>query len=80
METVNGRLTEFDPIVDDYLVMVTDINDSTRQMRAQIQEESDNVKNGITFGMIWLALTQIAPLYLGWELVTGRTGARGSSS
>mgnify|MGYP001076458827 CR=1 FL=1 len=76
LETVNGRLTEFDPIMDDYLVMVTDINDSTRQMRAQIQAESDSIKNGITFAMIWLALTQIAPLYLGWELVTGRREPR----
>lgn len=72
LETVNGRLTEFDPILDEYLVLITNINDSSRQMRAQIEEEAVNVKNGITFGMIWLALTQIAPLYLGWELVTGR--------
>ncbi|WP_420642858.1 hypothetical protein [Candidatus Leptofilum sp.] len=72
LETVNGRINEFDPILDEYLVMVTDINDSTRQMRAQIREESDRAKNGITVGMVWLALTQIAPLYLGWELVTGR--------
>ncbi|GJM42485.1 MAG: hypothetical protein DHS20C20_27670 [Ardenticatenaceae bacterium] len=72
LETVNGRLLEFDPILDEYLILITNISDSTRQMRAQIEEESESVKNGITFGMIWLALTQIAPLYLGWELVTGR--------
>ncbi|MEZ4593528.1 MAG: hypothetical protein R3D55_20655 [Chloroflexota bacterium] len=72
LETVNGRLTEFDPLLDEYLVMVTEINDSTRQMRAQIEEESANLKQGITLAMVWLALTQIAPLYLGWELMTGR--------
>ncbi|WP_420631832.1 hypothetical protein [Candidatus Leptofilum sp.] len=74
LETVNDRLTEFDPILDEYLMLITNINDSTRQMRAQIQEESERVKSGITFAMIWLALTQIAPLYLGWELITGRRG------
>lgn len=72
LETVNGRINEFDPLLDDYLVMVTDINDSTRQMRAQIQEESGRLKQGISLALVWLALTQIAPLYLGWELVTGR--------
>lgn len=72
LETVNGRLTEFDPLLDEYLVMVTNINDSTRQMRAQIQAETERLKKGITLAMVWLALTQIAPLYLGWELVAGR--------
>lgn len=72
LETVNGRINEFDPIFDDYLVMITDINDSTRQMRAQILSEVESINNGITLAMAWLALTQIAPLYLGWELVTGR--------
>ncbi|MCA9918617.1 MAG: hypothetical protein KC445_11735 [Anaerolineales bacterium] len=72
LETVNGRLLEFDPLLDEYMVMITNVNDSTRQMRAQLEEESGRIKNGITFAMVWLALTQIAPLYLGWELVTGR--------
>ena len=72
LETVNGRINEFDPLLDEYLVMVTNINDNTRQMRAQIEEESANLKNGITLALVWLALTQVAPLYLGWELITGR--------
>lgn len=72
LETVNGRLNEFDPMLDNYLLMITDINDSTRQMRAQILSEVERINKGITLAMVWLALTQIAPLYLGWELVTGR--------
>lgn len=72
LETVNGRINEFDPLLDEYLVMVTNINDNTRQMRAQIEEESANLKQGITLVMVWLALTQVAPLYLGWELIAGR--------
>ena len=78
LQTVNGRINEFDPILDEYLVLVTDINDSTRQMRAQIEDESARLKNGITLAMVWLALTQIAPLYLGWELLNGRRDKQGS--
>lgn len=77
LDTVNGRLNEFDPLLDQYQVMVTDINDSTRQMRAQIQDESATLKRGITLAMVWLALAQIALLYLGWELVTGRRAPQG---
>ncbi|MCB8928070.1 MAG: hypothetical protein H6652_20885 [Ardenticatenaceae bacterium] len=78
LQTVNGRINEFDPILDEYQVLVTDINDSTRQMRAQIGDETARLKNGITLAMVWLALTQIAPLYLGWELLTGRRDKQGS--
>ena len=78
LQTVNGRINEFDPILDEYLVLVTDINDSTRQMRAQIGDETARLKNGITLAMVWLALTQIAPLYLGWELLNGRRDKQGS--
>ena len=72
LNTVNGRINELDPILDEYIVLITNTNDSTRQLRAQMSSEVQSVKNGITLVMVWLAITQIAPLYLGWELVTNR--------
>lgn len=73
--TVNGRITELDPILDEYLRLITTTNDRTRQMRAEINSEVQSIKNGITLAMVWLAITQVAPLYLGWELVTNRRGS-----
>jgi uncharacterized protein YoxC len=72
LNTVNGRINELDPILDEYIALVTATNDSTRQLRAQIADEARSIKNGITLALVWLAITQIAPAYLGWELVTGR--------
>ncbi|MCP4417620.1 MAG: hypothetical protein GY805_13430 [Chloroflexi bacterium] len=72
MNVVNGRITELDPILDEYITLITTTNDNTRQTRARINNQVDNVKNGVTLVMVWLAITQIAPLYLGWELVTNR--------
>lgn len=72
MQVVNGRIAELDPNLDKYLILIGQTNDSTRQMRAQINSEVESVKNGITLVMVWLAVTQIAPLYLGWELLTNR--------
>jgi len=72
LNTVNGRIGELDPILDEYLALITTTNDNTRQLRAQINNDVQSIKNGITLVMVWLAITQIAPLYLGWELVTGR--------
>ncbi|MCB8981135.1 MAG: hypothetical protein H6657_27335 [Ardenticatenaceae bacterium] len=75
LETVNGRINELDPILDEYLRLITTTNDRTRQLRGQITDEVQSVKKGITFAMVWLAITQVAPLYLGWELVTNRRGS-----
>ena len=72
LNVVNGRITELDPILDEYLVLITTTNDRTRQLRGQINSDIQSMKNGITFVMGWLALSQIAPLYLGWELITKR--------
>lgn len=74
LSTVNGRINELDPILDEYLRLITTTNDRTRQLRAQISDEAQSAKNGITLAMVWLAITQVAPLYLGWELVTNRRG------
>lgn len=72
LNAVNGRINELDPILDEYIRLITTTNDSTRQLRAQINSDVQSIKNGITLVMVWLAITQIAPLYLGWELVAGR--------
>ncbi|VAW31512.1 hypothetical protein MNBD_CHLOROFLEXI01-1387 [hydrothermal vent metagenome] len=72
LSVVNGRIAELDPILDEYIILITQTNDRTRQMRAQVNGEVESVKNGITLVMVWLAVTQIAPLYLGWELLTNR--------
>ncbi len=73
---VNGQIAALSPLVDEYLVTVTTINDTTRQTRASINEQLESLKNGVTFTMIWLVLFQIVPLYLGYELVTGNSVVR----
>lgn len=72
LSTLNGRISDLDPLLDDYLVLITGTVDSTRQLRAQLNTETQNAKNGVTIVMIWLAVTQTAPFYLGWELITNR--------
>ncbi len=75
LNVVNGRINELDPILDEYLVLITDSNDRTRELRGQINDDVQNMKNGVTLVLVWLAISQIAPLYLGWELVTNRREA-----
>lgn len=72
LNIVNGRVSDLDPILDNYIALITTTNDNTRQLRTQLNDQIQSIKNGITLVMVWLAITQIAPLYLGWELLTNR--------
>ncbi len=70
LDDVNDQFSQLPPQIQEYIRLVNDVNDKTRQMRAAIDEKLATVKQILTIAMLWLGLTQIAPLYLGWELLT----------
>lgn len=72
LTAVNEHIAEIDPLLDEYSRIVTELNDQSRLMRAGINTQLEDIKETINIVMVWFILTQIAPLYLGWELVTGR--------
>ena len=69
---VNGRIAEIDPLLEDYQRIVTELNDSARQTRQIILNELDTLKRITVIALAWVALSQLAPLYLGLELLRGR--------
>jgi len=71
LDGINGRLLAFDPLIGDYITIVTEADDNLRQIRGQIDEQVESAKLIITAGMIWLIASQIVTLYLGLELLTG---------
>ncbi|MCP5094770.1 MAG: hypothetical protein GY943_04380 [Chloroflexi bacterium] len=72
LSMLNGRLTEIDPLLDEYLRIVTETNDTTRVLRRQLNEQVEGAKTAVSVIMIWFAFSQLAPLYLGWELLAGK--------
>ncbi|MCB9422934.1 MAG: hypothetical protein H6667_24250 [Ardenticatenaceae bacterium] len=72
LDGVNGRIAELDPLLKDYLRIVVELNDSTRQTRQIILGELNTLKRIVTIALAWVALSQLAPLYLGLELLRGR--------
>ncbi|MEJ2750843.1 MAG: hypothetical protein P8183_23490, partial [Anaerolineae bacterium] len=74
LDGVNGRIAELDPLLEDYLRTVVELNDSTRQTRQIILNELTNLKRIVIIALAWVALSQLAPLYLGLELLRGRRG------
>ncbi|MDX1664496.1 MAG: hypothetical protein R3272_11940 [Candidatus Promineifilaceae bacterium] len=72
LDTINTNFAQFGPLLDDYIVLVTEVRDNTSQSRQLLAEQIYFGRIVLTVLMTWLGLTQVAPLYLGWELVNGR--------
>jgi len=72
LEAINKSIAEFSPLLDRYINLVDDVQTGITQTQNTMDGQLKMVKLLIVILMIWLALAQIAPLYLGWELVAER--------
>jgi methyl-accepting chemotaxis protein len=72
INALNQNVADLNPLLDDYLATVTEFSDSLRETRVSLAEQMQTLKIALVVFLVWLGLTQIAPLYLGWELITGR--------
>ncbi len=70
LEGINGRLLDFDPLITDYIRIVTETDDNLRLIRGQIDQQVSSAQFVITLGMVWLVVSQLVPLYLGLDLLT----------
>lgn len=73
MEAVNGRISEFAPLLDDYLLLATATQTKLQNTQQQLNTQLDTLKLVLTVVTVWLALSQLVPLYVGWELVRGKS-------
>jgi uncharacterized protein YoxC len=76
VNTIGSTIGEVEPLIDDYLVIVTELSDSTRQTRTLLARQLSNMSVVVTALFVWFALAQIAPLYLGYELLSGSRGEK----
>ncbi|MDX1416341.1 MAG: hypothetical protein R3293_19235 [Candidatus Promineifilaceae bacterium] len=77
LAALNEQVALFIPLLDEYLNIVNQIIDSMSQAQAQLMTQLETIKSAIIIILVFLALTQLAPLYLGWELLSGqRSGQR----
>jgi hypothetical protein len=78
IEAINNEVALFIPIIDDYLRIVDQINDSLGQVRADMFAQLETAKTALILLLVFLSFTQLAPLYLGWELITGQRSSQPS--
>ena len=69
---INSRVGEVLPLVDQYLALADQAGAAIDRVDANIDTQLDALRLGAVAVLVLLALSQLAPLYLGWELLTGR--------
>jgi len=70
---VNAEVAKFIPLLDQYLALLDQVIGTIDQLSAQIAANLATVKMVATILPIALAVTQLAPLVVGWDLLTGRS-------
>jgi len=70
LHAINGRIAEVDPLMDQYIGLIGNINTTIGQTQTVISQQLDTAKLVLKVVMVWLALMQFALLYLGWDLMT----------
>ncbi len=69
---INDVVADINPLLDQYVNTVVQIEDSIKQVQTNMASYLQIAKNVLTALMIWLAILHLAPLFMGWELISGQ--------
>ena len=72
LEAINESLLEFIPSLDEYASIVAEVQDGVQQLQAEVDPLAGRAKVTLIVVAIWIGLMHVTPLYLGWELASGR--------
>ena len=72
LAVINNRVGEVLPLIDQYLTLADQLSATIERVDADIDQQLEMLRLGAIVVLVFLALSQLAPLYLGWELLTGR--------
>lgn len=72
IEAINTSVAEFVPLLDEYAQLVTDAQSGIETAGESLESQLQLIEQGIIILFVWFGLTQLAPIYIGYELVRGR--------
>lgn len=72
LAVINNRVGEVLPLIDQYLALADQLSAAIDRVDADIDGQLATLRLGAIGLLVLLALSQLAPLYLGWEMLTGR--------
>jgi hypothetical protein len=72
LEAINAELAKFIPLLDRYLGLVDQVVEAVERTRSQLAVNLQTIRMVGTILILALGLTQLAPLVVGWDLLTAR--------
>ena len=72
VEAINAELAKFIPLLDQYLVLMDEVIGAVERTRGQLAANLETIRLVGTILPFVLAITQLAPLVVGWDLLTAR--------
>jgi len=76
LEQLNEEVHQFRPLLDEYSSLVNDMQDGIAHTSARLDDQGAAVKQAIILAAAWLGLSQLLPLYIGFELFMGNRMVR----
>ena len=70
--SINEEVSKLPGQIDDYLATLDGVKDNLISAETTINAQLDTAKLVLIGVLLWLALLQIAPLYIGYHLLTGQ--------
>lgn len=72
LTTINTRIGEILPLLDQYGVLINDLSATVTQAQFGLGDRLEVARVAAIALLVAVGLSQLAPIYLGWELLTGR--------
>ena len=69
---LNEGIAEIIPLMDEYKRIINEIETALTDAREQLDVQLDKVKIVVLVALLVISLTQLTPIYVGWELVRGQ--------
>lgn len=71
---IKANIDAVDPLLDDYLALLDRVGVSLNEAQIQLAAQLRTIKLVVLVAFLVLGITQLAPLVLGWDMLTGRYG------
>lgn len=72
LTTLNTQIDGILPLLDQYTALVDELQGTIAQVEDSLASRMNTLKAGLIALLIGLGLTQLASIYLGWELLSGQ--------
>ena len=72
LEQMNSLVADFEPLIDDYLRLISNTESLIRDTKVKLADQVATAKLLASAVFVWLAIFQIVPFYLAYDLFSAR--------